>query len=128
MLQLHLVNKNHAIEKMIKGSLKERIKRLLIGITIFIFIYLLFIILYLYPHIPKDFIGWLVLIFIGIPIFLLFEMIGNFLTNKKLGSKISEKKFSFKRILISIFIVILFISITFYVMMLLNSFFGNHFN
>lgn len=84
----------------------QRIVRYAIGIPIFLTIYLILMLLYIYPHWPADLIGWTILLFVGIPICLFLELIGESVLRKETGQAISTKKFSIKRLLVAISICI----------------------
>jgi len=89
------------------GALKERFFRYAIGFFILLVVYLVLLLFYIYPHWPIDLIGWAILILVGIPLALFLELISEFFFNKKTGQKISDAKFSIKRILIVIMAVII---------------------
>ena len=85
---------------------RERIKRHIIGVPIFLGIYLGLILFYIYPYWPADLIGWFILFLAGIPISLCLELIGESILSKKSGLKISDEKISVKRIALSLFVFV----------------------
>lgn len=82
------------------GDNTSPLKRYFIGIPLFIMTYLGIIFLAIYPRRPIDWIGWVILIFIGIPIACFLEWIGEYLAKKDSKKSVSEKKLSLKRIMI----------------------------
>jgi len=88
----------------LKGQWRERTTRYAIGLPIFLGVYILVILADIFPFRPTDLIGWAVLILAGIPILLCLEWIGKSVFSKKVGHKISDDKFSFRRIIFSLFI------------------------
>ncbi len=87
-------------------SAREKVMRYLVGIPISLGIYLGLILLYIYPHWPADLTGWFILILVGIPVSFCLEWIGNSFFSKETGSRISEKRFSVKRIALGLFVFI----------------------
>lgn len=109
------------------GHCKERIRRYVIGVPILLGVYLALILFYIYPHWPIDLIGWSILILAGIPISLGLEWIGESTFSEKAGLRISNKKFSAKRIGFSIFIFILIMVILGLLWFIFSSFVRQHF-
>jgi hypothetical protein len=88
--------------KIDKGS----IKRYAVGIPILLGVYLILLLFCIYPHWPIGLIGWLILIFGGVAISLFLEWMGESLFSEKAGLKLSGKKFSFKRIMVTLLVFI----------------------
>lgn len=86
----------------------QKVIRYLIGILILLATYLVLTLLYIYPHWPIDISGWFILILLGIPISLILEWLGEIIFTKESGQKISNKTFSFKRLIIAL---VIFVSI-----------------
>jgi hypothetical protein len=91
------------------GSNTSRLRRYFIGVPLIIMTYLGLIFLAIYPHRPVDWIGWVILIFIGIPITCFLEWIGEYLAKKDSKKSDSEKKLSLKRIMIVLLIFLFLI-------------------
>jgi hypothetical protein len=105
----------------------EKIKRYIISIPIFLIVYLFIICLAIYPHIPIDYIGWIILIFIGIPIMIFVELIGTYVFNEKISNKLSRNKFSLKRIIYALNIGLLIIIISLIIWIKFNNIIIEHF-
>lgn len=114
------------IKKHVKNT-KGQIKRYLIGFSIILSLYLILILLYIYPYWPIDITGWCFLILVGIPIAMLFEFFGESIFNKKVGSKISNKSFSLKRIGFSLCLLLILIIGGVFLWNELASLIGHHF-
>ena len=93
-----------------------KIKRISVGIIILAVFYIPLILFSIYPLKPLEITGWLIIILIGMPILLALEFIGESIFNKKVGMKISEKRFSTFRVIIALLIFLTF-GIMFYVLM-----------
>jgi heme/copper-type cytochrome/quinol oxidase subunit 4 len=105
----------------------QQIRRYAIGYTILIGMYLIFILLYIYPHWPKDVIGWLILIFAGIPVAVGFDLIVEIISNKEKGWQVSKKTFSLKRILVGIIFCLTMITISIFIFLAFSTYIGHHF-
>jgi len=85
---------------------KDRLRRYAVGIPILLGVYLILLLFYIYPHWPIDIIGWLILIFGGVAISLFLEWIGESLFTEKTGLRLSGKKFSLNRIVVTLLVFI----------------------
>jgi len=83
---------------------KDRLRRYAVGIPILLGVYLILLLFYIYPHWPIDLIGWLILIFGGVAISLFLEWIGESLFAEKTGLRLSGRKFSLKRIVVTLLV------------------------
>lgn len=72
---------------------------------------ILFLLAGIYPYRPTGSIGWLLLLFVGIPVWLGLEWIGRQLFSEEKGKNISPKRFSAKRILFALFYALVFIAV-----------------
>lgn len=108
-------------------GLRKLVVRYVINLSIFLCISIILILLNIYPHRPIDLLGWIILIVGGILISLYLEWIGEFLFNEKIGLKISNKKFSSKRIIFSLFIFGCIIGALFSLWFSLRFFIRQHF-
>jgi hypothetical protein len=61
----------------------------------------LILIIGIFPDYPKTTVGWVMLIVIGPPVYLLAEGIGEKIFSRKVGEKISRKGFSIARIIVA---------------------------
>lgn len=97
-------------------SVVKTFLRYIFGTIVVVSIYLIIIVASIYPHLPKDLFGWIILIFGGIPLGIGFELIGLLILKNEVGEKISKKYFSFTRIVImlSVFLLSILLSIIFW--------------
>jgi heme/copper-type cytochrome/quinol oxidase subunit 4 len=102
---------------------KSRIRRYAIGIPIFIGLYLVLVFLSNYPLWPKDAIGWIFIIFVGIPLSLCVEWLGELVFKKK----ILDKKVSFKRLLFALLIFICLFVCSIGLWLVFEAYFRQHF-
>lgn len=106
---------------------KNRLRRYAIGIPILLGVYLILLLFYIYPHWPIDLVGWLILIFGGVVISFFLEWIGESLFTEKTGLRLSGKKFSLKRIVVTLLVFIAIACGLAILWFLLGSFLRPHF-
>jgi hypothetical protein len=93
---------------------KNKVKRYFLGMMFFLICYSFLMLLYIYPHWPIDFIGWILLVVVGIPAYLCLEFISTWFFCSKRGHKVSTGNFSFKRIIIgTVFVLVAIIAFGF---------------
>ncbi|WP_144305923.1 hypothetical protein [Oceanidesulfovibrio marinus] len=107
--------------------MKARIKRYLLGFSIAMSVYLILVLLYIYPHLPKDYTGWIIVCAVGIPLYVLWEVVVGYVISREVGSEIASKSFSIKRIMFAV--VALSVVITGLLLMsnMLQPLIGDHF-
>ncbi len=92
---------------------KESLLRRTIAATIGFAAYMVLIFLSIFPHLPVSTVGWLIVIFVGIPAALLVQWIGELLFNERFGKKISRKPISLGRMTIAIFVAICYVGLAY---------------
>ena len=109
-----------------KNAWKERIIRYLIGIPIFLGVYLILTLLYTYPNWPADFKGWSFLILVGISVSVCLEWIGETVFSEKAGLKITSERLSRKRMILSVLLFFVFLSLLILLLFAFASFVRHH--
>jgi hypothetical protein len=117
---------SHTVEE--NRGTDPKARRYLIGFPIIMIIYLGLIFLYIYPHRPIDVVGWLILIFVGIPINLLVEWIGERVFSHRIGQELSDKRTSVKRIIVALFVILALIGFFSVVWLAFSSLIRQHFS
>ncbi|MCX5859840.1 MAG: hypothetical protein NT056_08105, partial [Proteobacteria bacterium] len=82
----------------------------------------------IFPYKPSDIIGWFILIFVGIPYWVISEFIWSYFLDKRAKKKISKSKVSFVRLLHLFIFIITYIGFNIVVIYLLKPFWENHFS
>jgi len=108
-------------------SRKERVTRYVIGVLVILVVYLVLLLYYIYPHWPIDIVGWFILMLVGIPISLCLEWIGESIFRKEVEKKISDKKFSAKRITFSLLVFLGVAGVFVILWLIFGSFIRPHF-
>ncbi len=109
-----------------KTGWKERIIRYLIGIPIFLGVYLVLTLLYTYPNWPNDSKGWGFLILVGISVSVCLEWIGESVFSEKVGFKISAQRISRRRMILSVLLFFICLSILILLLFAFASFVRHH--
>lgn len=94
------------------GSVRPRGLRFAIqsifGLALIVGIVVLLLLLDIFPHLPNSPIGWVILVGLGVPFWLLLEWFGQKILSKKLGHRISERPFSGIRIICAFAAILIF--------------------
>lgn len=84
------------------------ILRIIIGLTFVAAVGSFFILLDVFPHRPNSLAGWLILVGVGVPLWLLLEWLGEVVFSKRVGQRVSGKPFSGTRILYGLGVFLVF--------------------
>ena len=66
------------------------------------------LLLALFPWAPSSLTGWVILVVVGLPLYVLLEGLGEVVFSEKVGKSISDKAFSGARILYSVAVMLTF--------------------
>ena len=102
--------------------------RIIIGLMFLVAFYTMFLLLDIFPHKPNSLAGWLIVIIVGLPSWLIIEWLGGLVFSKKLGDRISDKPFSSARIIYPLVVFLVFLGIMFLLWKILDPFLRPYFS
>jgi hypothetical protein len=102
--------------------------RIITGLLFLVAFCTLFLLLDIFPHKPNSLAGWLILVIVGIPSWVIIEWFGGIVFSKKLGFKISGKPFSGARIIYALAVFLVFLGIMFLFWKILDPLVGPYFS
>ena len=102
--------------------------RIIIGFLFLVAFCMLFLLLDILPHRPNSLAGWLILVIVGIPSWVIIEWLGGIVLSKKLGYRISDKPFSGARIIYALVVFLVFLGIMFLLWKILDPLVGPYFS
>ena len=102
--------------------------RIIIGLLFLVAFCTLFLLLDIFPHKPNSLAGWLILVIVGVPSWVIIEWFGGIVFSEKLGYKISDKPFSGARIIYALVVFLAFLGIMFLFWKILDSLVGPYFS
>jgi len=80
------------------------------------------LLLNLFPYAPSSLAGWVLLVVVGIPLYVLLEGLGELVFNDKVGRRTSDKDFSGARILFGVVLMLAFYGIVYLVWQAINEY------
>jgi len=87
----------------------RKVLRIAGGIVVALAFYVPLLLLGILPHRPRGFVGWLILVGVGVPIALVLEVLSGSVLTEQRGRGISAARFSVRRILFAMaFAVVVF--------------------
>ena len=98
--------------------------RIIIGLLFLVAFCTLFLLLDMFPHKPNSLAGWLILVIVGIPSWVIIEWFCGMVFGKKLGSKISDEPFTGARIIYALAVFLAFLGIMFLLWKILDPLVG----
>lgn len=102
--------------------------RIIIGFLSLVAFCTVFLLLDIFPHRPNSLAGWLILVIVGIPSWIIIEWFGEIVFSKKLGYRISDKPFSGVRIIYALVVFLAFLGIMFLLWKILDPLVGLYFS